>query len=99
MKCRQAQLLTVSVFQRRHLRRAQPARAPEFSICQHLANASFKSILHHQPQGTEVHGASDQPHASHRTRAPSRLGRIAARSTGPAEGMARQSLRAGLGTA
>ena len=88
MKCRQAQLLTVSVFQCRHLRRAEPARAPEFSICQHLANASFKSIIQHQPQGTEVHCASDQPtteppHASFRTRAPSRLGRTAARSTDP----------------
>ena len=85
VKCRQAQLFTVGVFQCRHLRRAEPARAPEFSICQHLANASFKSIIQHQPQETEVHCASDQPatdppHASFRTRAPSRLGRTAARS-------------------
>ena len=85
VKCRQAQLFTVGVFQCRHLRRAEPARTPEFSICQHLANASFKSIIQHQPQETEVHCASDQPatdppHASFRTRAPSRLGRTAARS-------------------
>ena len=77
MKCRQAQLLTVS-FQCRHLRRAEPARAPEFSICQHPANASFKSIIHHQPQGTEVDCASDQPtteppHTSLRTWSPWRL--------------------------
>ena len=88
MKCRQAQLLTVSAFQCRHLRRAEPARALGFSICQHLANASLKAIIHHQPQGTEVYCASDQlttepPHASYRTRAPSRLGGTAARSTDP----------------
>ena len=88
MKCRQAQLLTVSVFHCRHLRRAEPARALEFSICQHPAKASLKAIIHHQLQGTQVYCVSDQlttepPHASYRTRAPSRSGHTAARSTDP----------------